>query len=94
MLVYFQPKTRPTTVVPSRYASLPHSNTPRSFEHEPQPGGNVYIGRNFIGIGINDVHNAVLKRGARMPGESTCNSASFRCSFVESSRVSEDPENH
>ncbi|CRK94373.1 CLUMA_CG007882, isoform B [Clunio marinus] len=61
------PKTRPATVVPSRYASLPSSNTPRNLEHEHHPGGNVYIGRNFIGIGINDVHNAVLKSGARMP---------------------------
>lgn len=67
LLVYFQPKTRPATVIPSRYASLP--STPRNLEHEPQPGGNVYIGRNFIGIGINDVHNAVLKSGARMPGK-------------------------
>lgn len=89
--VYLQPKTRPTAVFPSRYASLPSSNTPRILEHEQQPGGNIYIGRNFIGIGIgifisaqfiwptydnrshftgiNDVHNAVLKSGARMPGK-------------------------
>jgi hypothetical protein len=40
-------------------------------DQQQQPSGNgVYIGRDFIGIKINDVHNAVLKSGARMPGKS------------------------
>lgn len=30
--------------------------------------GNIYIGKNFIGIGISAVHDAVLRGGARMPG--------------------------
>lgn len=71
-LVYLQPKTRPTTVFPSRYASLP-SSTPKpnvEIDQQQQASGNgVYIGRDFIGIKINDVHNAVLKSGARMPGK-------------------------
>ena len=70
IFVYLQPKTRPATV--SRYASLPSSSPKPSGENDQQqPDGNgVYIGRDFIGIKINDVHNAVLKSGARMPGKS------------------------
>ncbi|XP_070500602.1 uncharacterized protein [Chironomus tepperi] len=60
------PKTRPATVFPSRYASLP-SSTQKPIESDQQQPGNIYIGRDFIGIRINDVHNAVLKSGARMP---------------------------
>lgn len=68
ILFYFQPKTRPATVFPSRYASLP-SSTQKPIENDQQQPGNIYIGRDFIGIRINDVHNAVLKSGARMPGK-------------------------
>ena len=72
-LVYLQPKTRPATVFPSRYASLPsHNPKPSILENDQQQqsnGNGVYIGRDFIGIKINDVHNAVLKSGARMPGK-------------------------
>lgn len=74
LYVYLQPKTRPATVFPSRYASLPSSNNQKpSLENDQQQqqsnGNGVYIGRDFIGIKINDVHNAVLKSGARMPGK-------------------------
>ena len=74
LLFYLQPKTRPATVFPSRYASLP-SSTQKPIENDQQQPGNIYIGRDFIGIRINDVHNAVLKSGARMPGMYTfcCN---------------------
>ncbi|KAG5674576.1 hypothetical protein PVAND_004530 [Polypedilum vanderplanki] len=60
------PKTRPTVLLPSRYASLP-SSIQKPIENDQQQPGNIYIGREFIGIKINDVHNAVLKSGARMP---------------------------
>lgn len=67
-----QPKARPTTVLPSRYASLPAANPPRQsaggYDNDGGPGNGVYIGRNFIGIGISAVHDAVLRSGARMPG--------------------------
>lgn len=65
-----QPKTRPTSVIPSRYASLPSNSPPRLIDGSDGANGNpnIYIGRNFIGIGISAVHDAVLRGGARMPG--------------------------
>lgn len=68
-VIFLQPKTRPAILFPSRYASLPsHIQKPIESDQQ-QPGNNIYIGRDFIGIRINDVHNAVLKSGARMPGK-------------------------
>lgn len=61
-----QPKARPTNVLPSRYASLPSTSPPR---HHLEATNGIYIGKNIIGIGISAVHDAVLKGGARMPGE-------------------------
>ncbi|XP_037909499.1 uncharacterized protein LOC119650644 isoform X3 [Hermetia illucens] len=70
------PKTRPSTVIPSRYSSLPCSGPARSFDGSPNgmgPGGMRAAmgsgsfdgggGRNILGIGISAVHDAVLRGG-------------------------------
>ncbi|XP_039431827.1 uncharacterized protein LOC120414646 isoform X6 [Culex pipiens pallens] len=64
------PKTRPSNVLPTRYASLPCSSPPKpTGPSEPPPsGGSLDDDRNQLGgIGISAVHDAVLRGMTRMP---------------------------
>ncbi|XP_055595728.1 uncharacterized protein LOC129746201 isoform X2 [Uranotaenia lowii] len=63
------PKTRPSNVLPTRYASLPCSSPPKHPEPGDLPsGGSLDEGRNKLGgIGISAVHDAVLRGMTRMP---------------------------
>lgn len=66
------PKTRPSNVLPTRYASLPCSSPPKhtTGPSEPPPsGGSLDDGRNQLvgAIGISAVHDAVLRGMTRMP---------------------------
>ncbi|XP_058820220.1 mucin-2 isoform X3 [Topomyia yanbarensis] len=62
------PKTRPSNVLPTRYASLPCSSPPKQAEPSEPSGGSLDEGRNNLGgIGISAVHDAVLRGMTRMP---------------------------
>ncbi|XP_055645081.1 uncharacterized protein LOC129780626 isoform X2 [Toxorhynchites rutilus septentrionalis] len=62
------PKTRPSNVLPTRYASLPCSSPPKQTGLSEPSGGSLDDGRNKLGgIGITAVHDAVLRGMTRMP---------------------------
>ncbi|XP_053696056.1 uncharacterized protein LOC128743487 isoform X2 [Sabethes cyaneus] len=62
------PKTRPSNVLPTRYASLPCSSPPKQTDPSEPSGGSLDDGRNKLGgIGISAVHDAVLRGMTRMP---------------------------
>lgn len=62
------PKTRPSNVLPTRYASLPCSSPPKHTGPSEPSGGSLDDGRNQLGgIGISAVHDAVLRGMTRMP---------------------------
>ncbi|XP_065078715.1 mucin-2 isoform X2 [Ochlerotatus camptorhynchus] len=62
------PKTRPSNVLPTRYASLPCSSPPKYTGPSEPSGGSLDDGRNKLGgIGINEVHDAVLRGMTRLP---------------------------
>ncbi|XP_021700250.1 uncharacterized protein LOC5577722 isoform X3 [Aedes aegypti] len=62
------PKTRPSNVLPTRYASLPCSSPPKQTGPSEPSGGSLDDGRNKLGgIGISAVHDAVLRGMTRLP---------------------------
>uniref|UniRef100_A0A336LXU0 CSON007459 protein n=1 Tax=Culicoides sonorensis TaxID=179676 RepID=A0A336LXU0_CULSO len=67
------PKTRPTSLAPPRYASLPSTSPPRHLDQNDSGIGvgddtnSLGSGRNILGIGISAVHDAVLRGMAKMP---------------------------
>lgn len=62
------PKTRPSNVLPTRYASLPCSSPPKHTGPSEPSGGSLDDGRNKLGgIGISAVHDAVLRGMTRLP---------------------------
>lgn len=74
----FQPKTRPSAVIPSKYASLPSGSPPRIFGQASGDSGigcsddannGLGSGRNVLGMGISAVHDAVLRGFAKIPGK-------------------------
>ena len=64
-----QPKARPVSATPSRFGSLPSANPAKILEEDESFHENVYIGRNFISIGISAVQDVASKGGARAIGK-------------------------